>query len=73
VVRTPPLITQPRQTSHKVADLTKLPQGEGGKMGKVIKAVLSAEDKAAIRKGKASLAASRAARYKAEADSRKSK
>jgi hypothetical protein len=42
-------------------------------MGKVIKAVLSAEDKAAIRKGKASLAASRAARYKAEADSRKSK
>lgn len=37
------------------------------------KTVLSAEDKAAIAKGKASLAASRAARFKAEADSRKSK
>jgi hypothetical protein len=53
-------------------------------MGKVIKSelrqppahektVLSAEDKAAIRKGEASLAASRAARYKAEAGTRKSK
>jgi hypothetical protein len=37
------------------------------------KTVLSAEDKAAIAKGKASLAASRAARFKAEAGSRKSK
>jgi hypothetical protein len=52
-------------------------------MGNVIKAevrqapkhktVLSPEDKAAIAKGKASLAASRAARFKAEADSRKNK
>jgi hypothetical protein len=37
------------------------------------KTVLSPEDKAAIAKGKASLAASRAARFKAEADSRKNK
>jgi hypothetical protein len=37
------------------------------------KTVLSAEDKAAIRKGEASLAASRAARYKAEAGTRKNK
>jgi hypothetical protein len=37
------------------------------------KTVLSREDKAAIAKGKASLAASRAARFKAEAGSRKSK
>jgi hypothetical protein len=53
-------------------------------MGKVIKAeirqapahsktVLSPEHKAAIQKGKASLAASRAARFKAEAGTRKSK
>ena len=37
------------------------------------KTVLSPEHLASIRKGKASLAASRAARLKAEADSRKSK
>ena len=37
------------------------------------KTVLSPEDKAAIRKGQASLAASRAARFKAEAGTRKSK
>jgi hypothetical protein len=37
------------------------------------KTVLSPEHKAAIRKGEASLSASRAARYKAEAGTRKSK
>jgi hypothetical protein len=37
------------------------------------KTVLSREDKAAIAKGKVSLKASRVARLKAEADSRKSK
>jgi hypothetical protein len=37
------------------------------------KTVLSAEDKAAIAKGKASLAASRTARFKAESGTRKSK
>jgi hypothetical protein len=37
------------------------------------KTVLSPEDKAAIAKGKASLAASRAARFKAEEGTRKSK
>ena len=53
-------------------------------MGKVLKAELkqppahtktfvSPEDRAAIRKGEASLAASRTARFKAEAGSRKSK
>jgi hypothetical protein len=61
-----------------------MPQGEGGKMGNVLKAevrqalahtktVLSPEHKAAIRKGETSLAASRAASLKAEACSKKSK
>jgi hypothetical protein len=62
-----------------------LKRGIGGTMSKEVlkaeirqpptheKTVLSREDKAAIRKGAASLAASRTARFKAEAGTRKSK
>jgi hypothetical protein len=62
-----------------------MPQGEGGIMSKIVmksdvkqpqahtKTVLSPEHLASIRKGKASLAASRLARFKAEAGTRKSK